>query len=91
MWTTDTTSQAFLGMMAHWIEVVEGNWNLRSAVIVFRWVLGGHDGRNIGRYMIGLTDRVGITGRIFIKVRFTRMAHLINSDLIYTALLRDTR
>ena len=76
MWSADTTSQAFLGMTAHWIEVEDGSWDLRSAVIAFRWVSGGHDGQNIGRYLVGLTDRVGITGKIFSKVRFTRTVHL---------------
>ena len=74
------TSQAFLGMTAHWINVktqevgdgmTKGIWTLKSAVIGFRGISGGHDGENMGRYFMGVTDRVGITGKNHLKVSHT--------------------
>jgi hypothetical protein len=50
----------FQGMTAHWIEVKEGKWKMRAAVIGFKGISGAHDGDNLGRYTVGLLDRVGI-------------------------------
>jgi hypothetical protein len=50
----------FLGMTAHWIEVKEGKWKLRAEVIGFKGISGAHSGENLGRYAVGLLDRVGI-------------------------------
>jgi hypothetical protein len=51
----------FQGMTAHWIEVnSEGKWKMRASVIGFRAVSGAHSGENLGRYSVGLLDRVGI-------------------------------
>ena len=83
-WTADTTSHAFLGMTAHWIDVetqeVEDGmtkevWTLQSAMIGFHGISGGHDGGNMGRYFMGVTDRVGITGKNHSKVTCT--VHLL--------------
>jgi hypothetical protein len=63
MWTVDTTKAAFLGVTAHWIEVKkEGDetWEMRSEVIGFRSVSGDHSGKNLGRYFVGVCDRIGI-------------------------------
>lgn len=49
-----------MGVTAHWIEVKEGKWKMRASVIGFRSLLGAHDGENIGRYLVGTLDRVGI-------------------------------
>ena len=38
----------------------EGKWKLRTAVIGFKALSGAHDGDNLGRYSVGLLDRVGI-------------------------------
>ena len=62
--------KGFLGLMAHWIVVGDGVWELQVAVIGFKSISGGHDGLNLGRYMVGLMDRVGITGQDFSKVSF---------------------
>ena len=50
----------FLGMTAHWIEVKEEIWTMRAEVIGFKVLSGAHSGENLGRYMVGLFDRVGI-------------------------------
>jgi hypothetical protein len=50
----------FLGMTAHWIEVKEKIWNMRAEVIGFKALSGTHSGENLGRYAVGLLDRVGI-------------------------------
>jgi hypothetical protein len=64
MWTVDTTKAAFLGVTAHWIEVKmkpQETWKMRSEVIGFRSVSGDHSGNNLGRYFVGVCDRIGIT------------------------------
>jgi hypothetical protein len=50
----------FLGMTAHWIKVKDGKWKMRSEVIGFKGLSGAHSGENLGRYAVGLLDRVGI-------------------------------
>ena len=64
MWSADTTKAAFLGVTAHWIDVKgrEGGetWEMRSEVIGFRSVSGDHSGKNLGRYFVGVSDRIGI-------------------------------
>jgi hypothetical protein len=47
-------------MTAHWIEVKENKWKMRVAVIGFKALSGAHSGENLGRYAVGLLDRVGI-------------------------------
>ncbi|KAF8797346.1 hypothetical protein BYT27DRAFT_7125841, partial [Phlegmacium glaucopus] len=59
-WSADTTKMGFLGMTAHWIEVKEKIWNMRAEVIGFKALSGTHSGENLGRYAVGLLDRVGI-------------------------------
>lgn len=74
MWTVDTTKAAFLGVTGHWIDVEEGLeeiWTMRSEVIGFRTVSGDHSGKNMGRYYVGVCDRVGITDTDQSKVSTT--------------------
>jgi hypothetical protein len=59
-WSAETTKMGFLGMTAHWIEVKGNEWKMRSAVIGFKAISGAHNGENLGRYVVGLLDRVGI-------------------------------
>jgi hypothetical protein len=59
-WSADTTKMAFQGMSAHWIEVKDGRWKMRASVIGFKGLSGAHSGENLGRYAVGLLDRVGI-------------------------------
>ena len=67
-WTVDTTKEAFLGVTAHWIEIREGKWKVRAEVIGFQSISGDHSGENLGRYVVGVFDRVGITGKDHSKV-----------------------
>lgn len=62
----------FLGVTAHWIEVKDGKWKMRAAVIGFKAITGAHDGENLGRYTVGLLDRVGIMDKKRTKVSFLR-------------------
>jgi hypothetical protein len=59
-WSADTTKMSFLGMMAHYIEVKDGRWKLKADVIGFKSLSGAHGGENLGRYAVGILDRVGI-------------------------------
>ena len=67
-WTVDTTKAAFLGVTAHWIEVKEGKWMVRAEVVGFRSISGDHSGENLGRYLVGVFDRVGIMSKNHSKV-----------------------
>ena len=72
MWTADTTKAGFLGVTAHWIGVKmepKETWELRSEVIGFRSVSGDHSGENLGRYFVGVCDRIGIMSAERSKVR----------------------
>ena len=55
-------------MTAHWIEVKEGKWKMKAAVIGFKALSGGHSGENLRRYSVGLLDRVGIMDKKGSKV-----------------------
>jgi len=57
-------------MTAHWIEVKGGKWKMRAAVIGFKALSGDHGGENLGRYSVGLLDRVGIVDKKGTKVTF---------------------
>ena len=59
----------FLGMTAHWIEVKDGIWEMRDELIGFKALSGAHSGENLGRYAVGLLDRVGIMSNKTSKVR----------------------
>jgi hypothetical protein len=67
-WSADTTKMGFLGMTAHWIEVKDQKWKMRSEVIGFKGLSGAHSGENLGRYAVGLLDRVGIMSNKTSKV-----------------------
>jgi len=68
-WTIDTTKAAILGVTAHWIEVKEGKWKVQAEVVGFRSISGDHSGENVGRYLMGVFDQVGIMGPSHSKVR----------------------
>jgi hypothetical protein len=88
MWTVDTTKAAFLGVTAHWMEVKnepEEIWVLRSEVIGFRTVSGDHGGENLGRYFMGVCDRIGITNTDRSKVSPTSDIHGILMGFMYIA------
>jgi hypothetical protein len=66
-------------MTAHWIDVnnTTGKWSLRAEEVGFRLIYGTHAGTNIGRYFVGLCDRVGIMSRLQSKV----CLHIVSIDL----------
>jgi hypothetical protein len=80
-WLADNTKAAFLWMTVHWIEVKEEKWSLRSEVVAFQGISGSHNGDNLGRYFMGLCDRVGICSQNMSKVLFLLMASL-DTDLM---------
>ena len=55
-------------MTAHLIEVKDAKWTLRAEVIGFKALSGAHSGENLGRYAVGLLDRVGIMDKKQSKV-----------------------
>ena len=60
-WSAETTKMGFQGMTTHWIEVsAEGKWKMRAAIMGFKATSGTHNGENLGRYTVGMLDRVGI-------------------------------
>ncbi|KAF5378846.1 hypothetical protein D9615_006888 [Tricholomella constricta] len=79
-WTAVNTKGSYLGMTAHWIEVKEKRWKLRSAVVGFQPISGDHSGQNLGRYMVGLTDRVGITNKERSKLHTATLDNASNNN-----------
>jgi len=67
-WSADMTKAGFQAMTTHWIEVKEGKWKMKAAVIGFKALSGGHSGENLSRYSVGLLDRVGIMDKNGTKV-----------------------
>ena len=67
-WTADNTKTGFLRMIAQWMNMKEGKWTLKKAIIGFKATVGRHDSDNLERYMMGLLDRVGITSQMSSKV-----------------------
>lgn len=47
----------------------KGEWKLEGRVIALRGLSGDHGGKNLGRYVVGLCDRVGLIGKERSKVR----------------------
>jgi hypothetical protein len=68
-WTADNTKGAFLGMTAHWIEVKNGEWKLRAEIVGFQPISGEHSGMNLGKYFVGLCDRVGIMSKWYLTTK----------------------
>jgi hypothetical protein len=68
-------------LTAHWIEVIDEKWKLRSEVIGFQPISGEHSGENLGRYFVGLCDRVGIMSKNESKVRFGHPDKITNKRL----------
>jgi hypothetical protein len=58
-------------MTAHWIQVKDEKWKLRGEVVGFQPTSGEHSGENLGRYHVGLYDRVGIMSKNGSKVLTT--------------------
>jgi len=63
-------------MTAHWIEVKEQKWKMRAEVVGFKALSGAHSGENLGRYAVGLLDRVGIMDKKRSKACFFTLPHV---------------
>lgn len=69
-WTANTTKAGFVGMTAHCIRVAKGGeWSLEGCVIALWGLSGNHGGKNMGRYIVGLCDCIGLIGDARSKVR----------------------
>lgn len=68
-WTAEHTSDAYLGLMVQWIDAdLEAEvWVFRDEVAACHKVLGDHKGPNLGRYLLALLDRTGVTSRTLNK------------------------
>jgi hypothetical protein len=91
-WSVDATKASFLGVTAHWIEVKDKKWTLRAEVIGFRGISGEHSGANLGRYFLGVCERVGIVNAQRSKVTrldvtIENLIHLINIQQLHTVTL----
>lgn len=53
---------------------MEGKWKLKAAVIGFKALSGAHSGENLGRYAVGLLDRVGIMDKKGSKASHVHLA-----------------
>jgi hypothetical protein len=84
-WSADTMKMGFLGMTTHWIEVKGKEWKMRAEVIRFKAISGAHTGENLGRYVVGLLDRVGIMDEKGSKARhvLTSCSRLHLSSIFY--------
>ena len=62
LWLVNQTKESFMGITTHWIKIdaMTRIWSLSSQVIAFCSVAGSHDGYNLGRYLVGLCERIGI-------------------------------
>ena len=74
------TKAGFQGMTVHWIEVKEGKWKMRAAVIGFKALSDGHSGENLGRYSMGLLDRVGIMSKSGTKLYMATLDNTGNNN-----------
>ena len=68
-WSVGTTKAGFLGATGHWVDVKDRKWMLRSEVVGFRGISGDHSGGNLGRYFLGMCERIGIIDKGISKVR----------------------
>ena len=67
-WTADNTRGLFLGVTTHWIEVNGKKWEMKAHMIGFRAISGAHTGWNLGCYLVGTWDCVGICSKEGSKV-----------------------
>lgn len=57
-----------MALTAHWVAKVNGTaaLELKTALIGFHRLHGGHDGKSVAKAVMGLLDRAGVT----VKVRY---------------------
>jgi hypothetical protein len=74
-WTADNAQIGYLGATAHWIHVdaKTSKWSLQSETVGFRSIFGMHNGKNLGRYLVGICDRIGL-----MSLTHSKVSHLFN-------------
>jgi hypothetical protein len=78
-------------MTAHWIEVKEQKWKMRAEVIGFKALSGAHSEENLGRYTVGLLDRVGIMDKKISKACLFTWSRITINLIIGLAIYSDIR
>jgi hypothetical protein len=63
---SDQRLQPYLAVTAHWIASVEGTsaLQLKAALIAFHRLRQDHSGKTLGRTLIHILDRAGITVKV---------------------------
>lgn len=63
---SDQNRQPYLAITAHWISKSEGSpsLQLKTALIAFHRLRGGHDGKTLAKTVVELLDRAGITVKV---------------------------
>jgi hypothetical protein len=88
-WMADNTKGSFLGVTAHWIEVNGKKWEMKVNVTGFRAISGAHTGWNLGHYLVGMWDCVGICSKK-VQRSVILMADLILYSHTYEAIYNNT-
>jgi hypothetical protein len=72
---------SYLALTAHWIspDGLRGHLDLRSALIGFKCMKKKHTGDNIGRTIMHLLDRAGVTAKVYPPYTLYSVAHIPNS------------
>ncbi|KAF8808087.1 hypothetical protein BYT27DRAFT_7223827 [Phlegmacium glaucopus] len=65
MWS-DHNHRSYLAITAHWIGHVSGTTSLqfRAALIAFHRLQGSHAGKSLGKVILDLLDRLGVTVKV---------------------------
>jgi hypothetical protein len=65
MWS-DQNRRSYLAITAHWIAKLKGTTvlHLKTALIAFHRLYGGHDGKSIAQIVLCLLDRAKITVKV---------------------------
>jgi hypothetical protein len=63
---SDQNRRSYLAITAHWIGRVGGTTSLqlKAALIAFHRLRGSHEGKSLGRVVVGLLDRAGVTVKV---------------------------
>jgi hypothetical protein len=63
---SDQNRRPYLAITAHWIaqHTGSGALKLKTALIAFHRIRGGHDGLSLADVVISLLDRAGITDQV---------------------------
>ena len=72
----DTMKMGLMGMTGHWIWVTnKGQWLLEACILTLHALSGDHSGNNLGCYVSGLCDHMGLMGKDQSKVSLVCTSH----------------